>query len=66
MTSEQFTCAACGETFNKGRSDEEALAESRLIWGATPPPEMCVICDDCFQKGFAEAHAEHTKGQKAQ
>lgn len=48
-----FTCAACGETYPKERPDEEALAESKLIWGDQTPDDLAVICDDCFQRGFA-------------
>lgn len=59
-----YTCAACGRTFESDRSDAEALAESRLIWGDIPPEEQIVICDDCFERGFATAHAEHEKGRK--
>lgn len=48
--SNQFTCADCGETFDKGRSDEEALKESKEIWGEIPQEDMEIICEDCYQK----------------
>ena len=59
--SDTFTCSACGNTYPKGRDDEEALADSKLIWGNIPEDSLCMICDDCFQRGFASMHAEHTK-----
>lgn len=47
---ESFTCASCGGTFPKGRSDEEALAESVARWGSIPPSEQEVVCDNCFKE----------------
>ena len=43
-----YTCAQCGETHEKGWSDEDALAESDALWGS-PDIEWAVICDDCFK-----------------
>jgi hypothetical protein len=31
-TGESFTCARCGGTFGKTRSDEEAMAEAESLW----------------------------------
>ena len=52
-----YTCAACGETSESEISDEEALAEAKLLWGDIPPEQRAVICDDCFNSGFANAKA---------
>lgn len=49
MTPETFTCANCGQTFDKGRSDEEAMAESVAGFGEYDPDDLCVVCDDCYQ-----------------
>ncbi len=48
---ETYTCAACGGTFDKEWSDEEAFAESRETFGVdiTHDPTMAVLCDDCYQ-----------------
>jgi len=45
--SDTFTCAACGETFDKGWSDEEMLAEARLH-GFDPDDDGVLVCNDCF------------------
>lgn len=44
-----FTCAACGGTFPKARSDEEAKAESEENFGEIPEEEVSVICGDCYE-----------------
>lgn len=45
---ETFTCAVCGETFTKARTDEEALAETVELFGPVDDDEMEVICNSCF------------------
>jgi DNA-directed RNA polymerase subunit RPC12/RpoP len=47
VTSASYTCARCGGRFTKGRSDEEAAAESRAIWG--PQDDLAVVCEDCWE-----------------
>lgn len=47
MADEQFSCAQCGGTFDKGWSDEEAEAEAMGLWGEI---SSVVVCDDCFQQ----------------
>lgn len=50
MTS-TFTCACCEQTYTKIRSDEEAEAEHKELWGVMIPEEAKeVVCDDCFKK----------------
>lgn len=56
----EFTCANCGETHAKGRSDEEAQAEANELWG--DQPVMVVVCEDCFQAIMRRAAAEHLGG----
>lgn len=43
----QYTCAQCGETFDKGWSDDEALAELGTTW-AIPIEDCAIVCDDCY------------------
>ena len=43
-----YECVACHGVFEKGRSDEEATAEMKEIWGTIPEKERVLICDDCF------------------
>jgi hypothetical protein len=51
---EEYTCALCGETFEKGWSDEEAHAETReKFLGFDPEKDCAVICDDCYQAFMA-------------
>ena len=47
----EYQCAHCGEVYEKGWSEEEALKEANDIW--TPEAldaGTAVICDDCFKE----------------
>jgi len=44
MSYGEFTCANCGRTFEKGRSDEEALAEATARFG-DDEKDLAVVCD---------------------
>ncbi len=48
--SKQFTCAICGETFECGWSEEEALKELKERFGDIPTSECDLICDPCDKK----------------
>lgn len=51
-----YTCARCGGSFEKTRSDEEAMAEARQLWTPeTMAHPQALICDDCFQEFIAWA-----------
>jgi hypothetical protein len=56
---ETFTCAVCGETFEKAWSDEDADAEAAALW---TPEELAggiaIICDDCFQPNIERVQEE--------
>ncbi len=43
-----FTCARCGETFEKAWTDEEAAAEAAGLFSPVELEDVAVICDDCF------------------
>lgn len=43
-----YTCAQCGETFNKIVTDEEAWQETEKLFGTRDIEDPIVICDDCF------------------
>jgi len=45
----EFTCAACGGTFQTEWSDEEAMAEKDGLWPGVSIADCDVICDDCFK-----------------
>lgn len=50
LESKTFTCENCGKTFPKGRTDEEAMRESKENFGNMPQESLAAICDDCYQK----------------
>jgi hypothetical protein len=47
--SNEYTCAICKETFVNGWTVEEALAESKALFGDIPVSELSNVCDDCFK-----------------
>jgi len=56
-----FTCANCGDTHEKGWSDEEAAAEAQENFpgiDTTDPVEAPVVCDDCYNRIMGRARAE--------
>lgn len=44
-----FTCACCGETFEKGWTDEEASAELKETFPGIERPHCELVCDPCFE-----------------
>lgn len=46
---DEYTCAACGKTFARTRSDEQAYAEAKKRWlnRLEPMPQAAIVCDDC-------------------
>ena len=58
---ETFTCASCGDTHEKGWSDEEAAAEAEQNFPGidlSDPDEAPVVCDSCYQHIMGRARAE--------
>ena len=48
--SNEYACAWCHGIFERGWSHEEALSESKELFGDIPTEETEVICDDCFKE----------------
>jgi len=61
MSNDQYTCALCGGTFDKGWSEEEAEAEAKLLWGDMPEEDREVICDTCFQSEIGDIYEQWRK-----
>lgn len=49
LASKTFTCARCGQTFGKTRTDDECREEMESHFGFVPDEDIAIICDDCFQ-----------------
>jgi hypothetical protein len=45
-----YTCAACGKTYPKVVSDEEAMAEAVALHGDMLGDDPAVVCDACWRK----------------
>ena len=52
MTAEnQYTCSLCKETFEKGWTDSEAIAEYVATFTEEEREDVTeVVCDDCYKK----------------
>ena len=59
MKGEEFTCAACGGIFHKGRPDGEAAAEFAKLEPDQKLEDAVVVCDDCFNKIYARLAADN-------
>lgn len=46
----EFTCDACGETFPKAWSDEEAHAEAEEVFPDGVGDDPAMVCDDCYEQ----------------
>lgn len=49
LKANEYQCAMCKGVFEKGWTDEEALSEMDRDFGAVPPSERAVVCDDCYR-----------------
>jgi hypothetical protein len=52
MKSNEFRCFICKEVFEKGFTDEEALAELNANHPGMSPDECDLVCDDCYKMHF--------------
>lgn len=48
--SDTYVCGACGGTFAKGWTDEEAAAEAGSAFSPAELDDAAIVCDDCWQK----------------
>lgn len=45
----EYICAVCGEIFEKGQSDEDALEELNKNYPDFSQEECELVCEDCYQ-----------------
>lgn len=60
-TSREFRCDQCGGVFEKKRTDEDAEAEAKNLWGvenASTAPGMAVVCDECYREIMSDLDDE--------
>lgn len=50
MKNNEFQCAVCKRRFEKGWTEEEALANLAEQWPGATPEECDMVCDDCLPK----------------
>ena len=61
MCAKTYVCSTCKETYEKGWSDEEAIAEQRHDFPDFDIEECYVICDDCHKKAIRDYAAIRLK-----
>jgi hypothetical protein len=55
ISSTEYTCQACGQTFYFGWADELAQAEAVANFGRRgDTPGMVIVCDDCYRAMLAD------------
>jgi len=47
---EEYTCEHCGNTFQNGRSEKEALQEASENFPGVSKEKMGEICDNCYKE----------------
>jgi hypothetical protein len=57
LKDDEYECAACHEVFQKGLTDEEALAEAAELFLTVPIEETDLVCEDCYQEIMADIAA---------
>jgi len=62
----QYRCEWCNGIFDKGWSDEEAMAEKERDFEAVPMEACAVVCDDCYQKCRPDTHPKEYEAYKAE
>jgi hypothetical protein len=50
VTHGTFTCSLCAETYEKARSDDEAMEESQEIFGEYGAEDLAAVCDPCWRE----------------
>ena len=54
LKSNEYKCAACGNVYEKGWSDEEAQAELEQDFPGFKTEDCGIICDDCHKKFWSD------------
>ena len=62
MKQDLFQCQACGETFEKGCTDEQAFTEMKKEFGDIPEENQAVICEKCYKEFMKWYNEEKRKG----
>jgi len=52
VAEDKFTCAACGGTFDKEWSDDDAMREANDNGFLDKPEPLVLICDDCYNEAM--------------
>jgi hypothetical protein len=60
--SRYYKCAHCGGIFEKGWTDEEAMAEQKEDLPGVPLSECELVCDDCCKQFFEGVQKEANNG----
>jgi Fe2+ or Zn2+ uptake regulation protein len=60
--SRYYKCAHCGGIFEKGRTDEEAMAEQKEDLPGVPLSECDLVCDDCYKQFYKEIQKADNHG----
>jgi len=55
----EFTCTACGGTFDQGWSDDAAAAECLETFGTPHQSDDAVLCDDCYRAFMSADDDDH-------
>lgn len=54
-----YVCDECGETYEAGWSDEEAIAEMKKEFGDIPKEDRAIVCDHCYNQLMKEIKGVH-------
>jgi DNA-directed RNA polymerase subunit RPC12/RpoP len=53
-----YKCRGCGGIFEADWSDEEARAETEVVFPGLPPAERAIVCDVCYKLIMADEHIQ--------
>lgn len=45
-----FTCALCGNTYEKAWTDEECFAEKKELYPGIDIEDCVIVCEDCYME----------------
>lgn len=66
MKKDEFQCGMCGNTYKKGRTDEETYQECVENFGKdiADNDDMVDVCDDCYELIKPSQHPEKVVSAK--